>query len=272
MSLKLDHQETHNGNVLIYSGHGTFEPSHINLTNKFRTSLKNGEERVISYSDISVLIHNIKGTDTIVLPGGATYQILRSIEGSVKKINKAVMDGTSYFGVCAGAYSIYNDLKSSNFVSFKEIFKVSFLNLNSCSVDQLCSVDTSRNIKYPIREKAQATKIKIYDTNLCNKLENLEMDVLINGAPALPNTGKVIAEYRDFKDKISNKPIPAITKMEFGKGQILAVSPHLELDVEGALERYPIEVTKPLQESSQKVDKLFHMLCQTMLMNAKPLS
>ena len=158
----------------------------------------------------------IKGYDLVVVPGGKGYEeSLGMTEDDKEGLKQFVSEGGKLLAVCAGAFLVtQDDSWSLNMVDItQDVSKKPHLS------DEILELD------FNVTEKGQ----EIFNT----RLDTIKLRY--HGGPVMVDVGNVdilltFASEVPHDTKIQNfsKGLIAATYSAYGKGKILAISPHIE--------------------------------------------
>ncbi|MCX7880204.1 MAG: BPL-N domain-containing protein [Ignavibacteria bacterium] len=199
--------------IWIYSDYGTWNDGILALE-QFLNKIGISHKRI--YSDELNNRENFDDVKVICFPGGFSYYYAQYLnETTIENLRKFVSNGGSYIGICAGAY-----FASSNVVWEGQEYPYSlglFKGNAIGSIHQISAWDSYR-----------MTKITLNQNNTITKNLNKDWNVLYYGGPYFESNQiefDVIATWDEYNN------LPAIINFYHGKGKVLLIGPHLEIDV-----------------------------------------
>ena len=166
-------------------------------------------------ADLNADIWN-KNALAIVFPGGYAYNYQLAISlDAVDEIRSYVSKGGGYIGICAGAYF------ASKTVAWEEgVYPYELGLFDGTAYGSLNYVAPWPNYVM--------TDITLNQNNAISKGDADKISVLYYGGPILtPNPGVEIDTIATWN---SADNTPAIINFEFGKGRVLLLGPHLEVE------------------------------------------
>lgn len=228
--------------ICFYNGEGTGPLSSQSLLESLKQELEGSFYELKNSDQMIDCIHkeNDNSRLRIIIPGGNTVIIARSLANSLVEIRQAVNDGASYLGVCAGAMLASSRLYFNGEELLDRNQLLSLFNGYSYSFSHPF---ISKKIITNDTAMGRLVNIKDYETNNIFKVfwnrggyfENINHD------------STVLSVYVDDPNHDENiKPLKidssAILSTRYGKGLVLLSQVHLELACLANFSKYKHEI------------------------------
>ena len=202
---------------------------------------KAGLHDLVFLDEFFVQDNLISGLDVLVVSGGDTFAVARSLgEKSSRNIQAFVDRGGVYIGSCAGAYlpmkSSKPPLDLFNFVDVKITNLTKILPRAEIKTCKFCTSYGCDFVFHPVRES-----VLLRTTAFLNPDNPVEFCAPLYGGPGMKaaDPSWVLAEYQGFTRKTSfltNRKIAqdtlisqgAVVRVPFGQGAFYLLGPHLE--------------------------------------------
>jgi len=221
----------------IYAGSGTSH-SWLWFVDLFE---KAGLFDLVFLDEISVQNNEIKALDVLVLSGGDTFAVAKSLgpKGGLN-IKCFVEQGGTYIGSCAGAYLPMNSSKTPldlfNFADVKITNLSKTLPLAEIKTCKFCTAYGCDFVFHPVREAVCLKTTPFFDRENC-----FQFEAPLYGGPGMEalDPSWVLAVYDNFTPKtnfltsrkIAEKTLignAAVVRVPFGQGFFHLLGPHLE--------------------------------------------
>ena len=221
----------------LYAGSGTSH-SWLWFVDLFE---KAGFYDLVFLDEFSVQNNDIKVLDVLVVSGGDTFAVAKSLgkEGG-QNIKSFVEQGGTYIGSCAGAYLPMNSSKKPldwfNFVDVKITNLSKTLPLAEITTCKFCTSYGCDFVFHPVREA-----VALKTTSFFDKKTPVVFTAPLYGGPGMKacDPSWVLAVYEGFtrktsfltSRKIAEKTLikkAAVIRVPYKKGQFYLLGPHLE--------------------------------------------
>jgi len=221
----------------LYAGSGTSH-SWLWFVDLFE---KAGFYDLVFLDEFSVQNNDIKVLDVLVVSGGDTFAVAKSLgkEGG-QNIKAFVEQGGTYIGSCAGAYLPMNSSKKPldwfNFVDVKITNLSKTLPLAEIKTCKFCTSYGCDFVFHPVREA-----VALKTTSFYSKESPIEFNAPLYGGPGMKagDPSWVVAVYDGFTPKtsfltsreIAEKTLinnAAVLRVPYKNGSFYLLGPHLE--------------------------------------------
>jgi len=221
----------------LYAGSGTSH-SWLWFVDLFE---KAGFYDLVFLDEFSVQNNEIKELDVLVVSGGDTFAVAKSLgkEGG-QNIKAFVEQGGTYIGSCAGAYLPMNSSKKPldwfNFVDVKITNLSKTLPLAEIKTCKFCTSYGCDFVFHPVREA-----VALKTTSFYGKETPIEFTAPLYGGPGMKagDPSWVVAVYNGFTPKtsfltsrkIAEKTLinnAAVIRVPYNNGSFYLLGPHLE--------------------------------------------